>query len=149
MSSSRSRRLSGAALLEVLLAVALFAAAAAIVTSALNASMGSLERQRMGLQALNLAASTLAEIQLGIRPAASQGQQPFPAPYDAWTSEVLTTPMEQDAAAGPSALVRAEVVIRHRDSPVVQRLGEIVRVQPQAPTNGTPPVPATPGGSAP
>lgn len=149
MSSSRSRPVSGAALLEVLLAVALFAAAAAIVTSALNASMGSLERQRRGLQALNLAASTLAEIQLGIRPATSQGPQPFPAPDDAWALEVLTTPLEQDAAAGPSGLVRAEVVIRHLESPVVQRLGEIVRAQPQAATNGVPPVPAFPGESAP
>jgi type II secretory pathway pseudopilin PulG len=147
MSRSPSRGRSGAALLEVLLAVALFAAAAAIVTSALNASMGSLERQRLGLQALNLAASTLAEIQLGIRPAANQGQQPFPAPMDAWTAEVLTSPMEQDAATGPSSLARVEVVIRHRESPVVQRLGEVVLAQPS--TNGAPTAPSTPGGTTP
>ena len=123
-----SRGRSGAALLEVLLAVALFAAAA-IVTSALNASMGSLERQRLGLQALNLAASTLAEVQLGIRPSVSQGQQPFPTPMDNWTAEVLASPMDSGAAAGPSGLVRVEVVIRHREFLVVQRLGEVVRVQ--------------------
>lgn len=147
MLRSPSRGRSGAALLEVLLAVALFAAAAAIVTSALNASMGSLERQRLGLQALNLAASTLAEIQLGLRPAAAQGQQPLPAPMDAWTTEVLTAPMEQSAATGPSGLTRVEVVIRHRESPVVQRLGEVVRAQPA--TNGAPPGSSTPGSLAP
>lgn len=125
----RSRGRSGAALLEVLLAVALFAAAAATVTSALNASMGSLERQRLGLQALNLAASTLAEVQLGIRPAAGQGQQPFPEPLDGWTAEVLAAPMDSGVTAGPSGLIRVEVVIRHRESPVVQRLGEVVRAQ--------------------
>ncbi|MFM7215886.1 MAG: hypothetical protein ACKO3H_13510 [Verrucomicrobiota bacterium] len=129
MGPVRSRGRSGAALLEVLLAVALFAAAAAIVTSALNASLGSLERQRLGLQALNLAASTLAEVQLGIRPAAGQGQQPFPTPLDAWTAEILASPMDSGATAGPSGLVRVEVVIRHREFPVVQRLGEVVRAQ--------------------
>lgn len=129
MARVQSRGRSGAALLEVLLAVALFAAAAAIVTSALNASMGSLERQRLGLQALNLAASTLAEVQLGIRPPVSQGQEPFPAPMDNWTAEVLASPMESGAAAGPSGLVRVEVVIRHREFLVVQRLGEVVRAQ--------------------
>ena len=133
MDRFESRGRSGAALLEVLLAVALFAAAAAIVTSALNASMGSLERQRLGLQALNLAVSTLAEVQLGIRPAANQGQQPFPTPLDAWTAEVFASPMESVAAAGPSGLVRVEVVIRHREFPIVQRLGEVVRTE----ANGT------------
>lgn len=129
MARLRSTGRSGAALLEVLLAVALFAAAAAIVTSALNASMGSLERQRLGLQALNLAVSTLSEIQLGIRPAASRGQQPFPTPLDAWTDEVVASPIESPGAAGASGLVRIEVIIRHRESSVVQRLGEVVRIQ--------------------
>jgi len=146
MFNPRSRSVSGAALLEVLLAVALFAAAAAIVTSALNASMGSLERQRLGLRALNLAASTLAEIQLGIRPAANQGQQPLAAPLDLWTTEVLTAPMDQ-AADGASGLVRVEVVIRHRESPIVQRLGEVVRPLPVP--AGTAAAPSTPGVSAP
>jgi len=112
----------GAALMEVLLALALFVAAAAVVTTALSASMDSLERQRLGLHALDLASSTLAELQLGIRPVASESPQAALPPYQDWTREVIVTPLEADGDV--PALLQVEVVIRHQSAPIVQRLAQ-------------------------
>ncbi len=108
--------------MEVLLALALFAAAAAVVTTALSASMDSLERQRLGLHALDLASSTLAEMQLGIRPVAAESAQAFPAPFQEWVREVVVTPLEAEGDA--PGLIRVEVVIRHQTAKVVQRLAQ-------------------------
>ena len=109
--------------MEVLLALALFVAAAAVVTSALSASMESLERQRMGVHALDLATSTLAEMQLGIRPVAAESPQAFDTPFQDWTREVLVSPLEAEGNEVP-ALVLVEVVVRHTSASIVQRLAQ-------------------------
>lgn len=115
----------GAVLLEVLLALALFVSSAAVMISALNASLGSLERQRLGLHGINLASSILAEIQLGIRPPVSEAAKPMEPPWQDWTLEVVIAPM---AGADPGVvdLQQVEVVVRHLDPPLVQRLGQIL-----------------------
>ena len=116
----------GSVLLEVLLALALFAAAAAVVTTALNASLGSLDRQKLGAQALNLSASVMAEVQLGIRPATSESPKVLEPPFQDWTYELALTPAETSAGEG-TGLTRVEVIIRNQKSPVVQRLAQVCR----------------------
>ncbi len=120
-------RLRGTALLEVILALALFVVAAAIVTSGMSASTDNLDRQRRHTHAANLAATVLAEIQLGIRPTSEAGEQPFAAPFDKWTSELVVTPTETEAGTA-SGLLRVEVIIRHQESALVRRLAQIIRV---------------------
>lgn len=129
----------GAALLEVLLALALFVAAAAVMTVALNASMASLDRQRLGTHAANLAASVLAEVQLGIRPLVSAARLPLESPFQDWTLELAVTPTESGAGE-PTGLARVEVVVRHQFEPVVQRLAQVLKLNRGAVTN-TPPTP--------
>ena len=119
----------GSVLLEVILALALFVIAAAIVTSGMNASADSLERQRLNTHAGNLAATALAEIQLGIRSTAEAGEQPFLAPFEKWTSELIVSPTETETGAA-SGLLRVEVIIRHQESQLVRRLTQVVRVDP-------------------
>lgn len=116
----------GAALLEVLIALALFVATAAVVTGALNASMQSLERQKLSTHAVNLAASILAELQLGIRAVGGEGRRPFEAPFQDWTWELAQTPIETETGEATS-LFRVEVVVRHETPPMVQRLTQILR----------------------
>jgi type II secretory pathway pseudopilin PulG len=116
----------GTALLEVILALALFVVAAAIVTSGMSASTDNLDRQRLNTHAANLAATVLAEIQLGIRPTSEAGEQPFTAPFDQWTSELLVTPTETETGAA-SGLLRVEVIIRHKESALVRRLAQVIR----------------------
>ncbi len=127
-------RVRASVLLEVLLALILFAAAAAIVTTSFNSSMTSLERQKLGLQALNLAASVLAEVQLGILPANSDSSRPFEPPFADWTWESVTTPTD-DAGGTPTDLTRIEVIVRHQKSPTVQRLAQVVHLQLETTTN--------------
>ncbi len=123
----------GAVLLEVLLALALFVSAAAVMVSALNAALGSLERQRVGLHAMNLASSVLAEVQLGIRPAVSETAKPMEPPYQDWTVELVVTPLSSLDSGGVDQQ-KVEVVVRHLDPPVVQRLGQVL---PPPRTSGT------------
>ena len=123
---------SGAVLMEVLLALALFVVASAIVTASLNASLRSLDRQRLHLHASNLAASALAEIQLGARPATPAPAQPLPAPNDAWSVEVAPHDAAPDFS-GSQPLEHVQVIVRHQSEPVVQRLS--LRLAPVAIAN--------------
>ena len=124
----------GAALLEVLIALALFVAAAAVVTGALNSSLQSLERQRLSTHAINLAASVLAELQLGIRPASGEGRRTFESPFQDWTWELAQTSTETEAGTA-IGLTRFEVVVRHSLSSTVQRLTQVLKVGRGVSTN--------------
>lgn len=124
----------GSVLLEVLLALILFAATAAVVTTAFNASVTSLERQKLTAQALNHAASVLAEIQLGIRPAGSEGAHPLDPPFEDWTCETTVTATETEGS-GLTNLRKLEVIVRHQKSSTVQRLAQFVRLNQDASTN--------------
>lgn len=128
---------SGGALLEVLLALALFVAAAAVVTSALNAALASLERQRLNTQAINLVSSMMAEIQLGIRPATAEARRPMVKPYEEWTSEVLLASVGNDSFDADSPR-QIEVVVRHENPSMVLRLAQVIgRVGEGASNNPT------------
>lgn len=129
----------GAALLEVIIALALFVATAAIITSALSASLDSLDRQRRTLHAANLANSVMAELQLGIRAPGNTGAQPFEAPFDQWTWELAITGSETETGES-SDLSRAEVIIRHKEFPTVRRLAQLIALDQSRRTSA----PATP-----
>jgi len=124
----------GAALMEVLLALALFVAAAAVVTSALNASLESLERQRLGVHGLQLAASVIAEMQLGIRPLAAEARRPLAAPFEDWSCEIVAGLASMDGleTAGPR---QVEVIVRHEHPPLVQRLSLAISPGPTGSTH--------------
>jgi hypothetical protein len=122
--ASRAR---GAVLLEVILALVLFVAAATIVTSGMNAALESVERQRRNAHAMNLAVTVMSELQMGLRTAASSGPEDFPAPFEAWTWEVQVAPMDAEVGES-SSLSKAEVMIRNKTNPVVQRLAQVIRL---------------------
>ncbi len=114
---------AGAVLLEVLLALMLFAVTAAIITSSMNASMDGLERLKLNTHAANLAATIFAELELGQRAADSSGEQTLEKPFDTWTYEVArvtseTETVEADASGG---LTQLEVILRHKDPDLVHR----------------------------
>ncbi len=131
---TRGRRQRGGVLLEVLLALILFAATAAVVTTAFNASLTSLDRQKLAARALNHAASVVAEVQLGIRPANSDGSHPLESPFGDWTWETTVTPIETVGSDVPG-LSRLEVIVRHQKSSTVQRLAQMVHLNQDASTN--------------
>jgi len=124
---------NGAVLLEVLLAVALFVAAAAIATASLNSSLRALDRQRLQTHATLVAASVLAEVQLGIRPTTAATAQPLDPPFQDWTWELATDSSPTDFSES-SPLERIEVVVRHRTESIVHRLAQRLPPRISGPT---------------
>ena len=121
-----ARRQRGAVLLEVILALVLFVAAAAVIASGLNASLNGVERLRLNAHAVDLAVTVLSELQMGARAVEMGGTaQAFDPPFEQWTWEVQLSPMENESGE-QSSLARAEVVIRHRDPPLVYRLAQVL-----------------------
>ena len=117
----------GAILLEVVLALVLFAVAAAIIGGGISASINSVERLRLNTHAANLAASVGAELQLAIRTADEGGPAEFEAPFEDWTWEIIPTATPAGEVTSDTVAV-VEIVVRHQDPPVVYRLTESVLV---------------------
>lgn len=109
----QSARRRGAILLEVVLALAIFVGAAAVVHMGLSQSMAAARRLRLQARAENLALSKLAEIQAGIiersasGPNAYEDDDPDLAGWE-WTLEIVT-------------------VSEGTESPPIQRVSVIVR----------------------
>jgi len=130
---SGSGRQAGAILLEVVLALVLFAAAAAIIGAGLNASISGLERLRLNTHAADIAVSVLSELQLGIKSLTVSGPQACEAPLQGWTWEAVATPMQAESRDS-GHLKMIEVIVRHDEPPTAYRLSQIVRVE--EPTSG-------------
>jgi hypothetical protein len=117
---------SGAVLLEVILALALFVGAAAVLTSGLSSSLDGVERLRRNAHAADFAISVLSELQMGITSLGVSGPQPFVPPEEGWTWEIAAAPIESGAEES-SPFQRIEVIIRHDDPPLVYRLNQVLR----------------------
>ncbi len=127
-------------LLEVVLALGLFVAAATAVLVGLGSSIGGVERLRHETHAADLAVTTMSLIQMDLLPAVSLPEEPIEdMREDGWTREIEVTPadagIETAIAAPPDptrhrpmSLQRIEVVVRHVPSGVVRRLTQLVRV---------------------
>lgn len=122
-------------MLEVVLALLLFVAAVAVVSSALNSSMASVERQRFVVQAANLAVTVHAELDLGLRTTESLGPEQFEKPFDQWTWQLIPAVAEQNASGEASGLSAIEVVIRNTNTAGVYRLAQTHRTVKTVVTN--------------
>lgn len=118
------QRERGAVLLEVVLALMLFVAAATIVSTGMNSAVTALDRLRSQTHGLNLARSVISEAQLGLRPLQAAGPEAFDAPFEEWTWEMQVESMESGSMS--NALKRIEVVIRNEQNNATYRLGQIV-----------------------
>jgi hypothetical protein len=123
-----SRNNRGAILLEVILALLLFVAAVAVVSSAMNSSMASIERQRFGVQAANLASTVHAEIDLGLRTTEAVGPEPFEPPFDHWTWQLIPAATQDTTTGEASGLSAIEVVIRNTNLAGVYRLAQTHKI---------------------
>ena len=128
--TSRKRQCSAVVLLEVVLALVLFATAAAIIGAGLSTSIQSVERLRLNAHAANLAVSVLSELQMGTKGFGKSGPQQFEAPFEGWTWEAV--PVADEQSAKETGLTRkVEVVIRHQESGIAHRLCQIIRLPEQ------------------
>jgi type II secretory pathway pseudopilin PulG len=118
---------AGAVLLEVVLALVLFVAAAAVLTSALSSSLDGVERLRLETHAADLAVSVVSELQLGIKTLTGDSAQPFVPPLEGWTWEAQTIP-DRNGSDVTNQFTRVEVIIRHDQPALVYRLSEVLRL---------------------
>jgi hypothetical protein len=123
----------GAVLLEAVLALVLFAAAAVVMGMALNGSMESVERLRLSAHATDIAVSTFSELQIGIRSAAEPQAD---GETSEWTVEIITQPwggVTSMAEAESSLLTDVEVVVRHQ-SGFVHRGRQVMKLNASEPS---------------
>ena len=114
-------------LLEVILALVLFATAAAIIGAGLSTSIQTVERLRLNTHAANLAVSVVSELQIGTKVMGQNGQQKFEPPFDGWTWEALA--VADEIGAKDTGLTRkVEVVVRRQEQGIVHRLCQIIRL---------------------
>jgi hypothetical protein len=130
-----------AVLVEVVLALLLFVGAVAVVASALNASMDSVQRQKFSMHAANLAASVHAELDMGLRSTEALGPEVFAEPFQDWTWQLAQTESQSETGEA-SGLTSVEVVIRNTTTPAVYRVAQLHKIQMRVA------VPAAAGGAS-
>jgi hypothetical protein len=131
----------GAVLFEVVLALVLFAAAAAIIGGGFKAAIESLDRQRLQAHAADLAVSIMSELQMGLRSLADPGPQEFDEPFAEWTWEITSTTIGETDADAPT---QVEIIIRREEPPITLRLNGGIRVGARPALETTEPVTSTP-----
>ncbi|MGY8652709.1 MAG: type IV pilus modification PilV family protein [Verrucomicrobiia bacterium] len=117
---------SGAILLEVVIALAIFVAAAGVITVGMNAAVSSVERQRLSAHAVNLSVTVMSELRVGMRSYAPADPEPFDAPFTNWTWQVVTTP--EASIEAETGFQHVEVIVRHAEPRHVFRLAELAPV---------------------
>ncbi len=130
-SNASTTRRRGAVLMEVIVAVALFAAAGGVILGSLNGAIRATRRMRIEGQAVDLAVTVLSELRAGLREVTDEGPDAFQDDEGAedealadWSWEIVTEQVEQ-SYDGP-AMLRVEVVIRHAPSGYTHRLTHLM-----------------------
>ena len=100
----------GIVLLEVILAVALFVAAAAVVTSSLQGALSAADGLRRQAKAVNLAETVLSRLSTGELKLDAVAATAFDEAEPEWTYEIAVDPIQED-----DALKRVTVTVRHAD----------------------------------
>jgi type II secretory pathway pseudopilin PulG len=127
----RNSARAGSVLLEVVLAIVLFAAAAAVIGMGLKASIDGAQRLRLGTHAGNLAVTVISELQMGLRSLADTGPEAFGPPFEGWVWEVEALPWGQGQAESSrvtATLMRVEVTVRYEPEGFVHRLAQVIDV---------------------
>ena len=116
----------GSILFEVVLALALFVLAAAVISGGFSASLRNVDRIHQQLDASNLAITTLAEIELGLKPMVTSPPADFEPPLEKWTWQVeVTEPSEDLDMGGNLALV--EIIIQNKEKKHETRIARMMR----------------------
>lgn len=128
-SHQTSRRFNtGAVLFEIVLALVLFTFSVTIISSSFSASLRSMDRMRHELDGANLATSTLAEIELGLKTLETTPPTVFEPPFEKWTWQIEVTEPSEDLDMG-GGLSLVEVIIQSEELGRETRLARMIRGQ--------------------
>jgi len=109
-----------AALLEVLLALALFFGVAIAVMGGLGTSIKAARDLRLEAEAADLAVTLLSEIELGVVAAEEDGPTEYEEPLEDWTWQVAVTPVTSTLTE--LILTRIEIIVRNVPEDYTYRL---------------------------
>ncbi len=122
----------GAALLEVVLALALLVSAAGVVAAGMSTAMRSARRMKLQAQAADLAVTLASRLRMGAVEEIDDGPQMYDeddedqvADLTDWTWEVATEPVEN-----LPDWERVTVTIRHERSGTAYQLVELMGLEP-------------------
>jgi hypothetical protein len=115
------------ALLEVVLALAVFFGVAVAILGGLSVCMRSATQVREEAQAADLAVTVLSEVQMGMLDAIDAGPTPFEDPFADWTWQTAAVPVE--AAVAGLEMTRIEIVVRNTLDGYQYRLYELTPVE--------------------
>ena len=118
--------MNGAVLLEVVLALVLIAAAAAVIGGGLSVSIDRVERLKLNAHAADLAVSVMSELQMGSKVLSEEGVEIFETPFENWTWEAQAEVTDENVR-DTGHTKKVEVIIRHEDPIVVYRLCQVIR----------------------
>ena len=121
----RLRFTTGAVLFEIVLALVLFTFSVTIISNSFNASLRSVDRMRHELNGSNLATSTLAEIELGLKPLETAPPAVFEPPFEKWTWQIEVTEPNEDLDMG-GGLSLVEVIIQSEELGRETRLARMI-----------------------
>lgn len=123
-----NRRRDAAVLLEVVLALVLIAAAAAVIGAGLSASIDRVDRLKLNAHAADLAVSVMSELQMGSKALSGEGPEAFETPFEGWTWQAQAEITTDEKVRDTGRTKKVEVIIRHEDPPVVHRLCQVIRL---------------------
>lgn len=110
------------ALLEVVLALALFFGVAVAILGGLSACVKAAREVRLEAHAADLAVTMLSELQMGLVPVADSGPTAYEDPDAEWTWQLVTAPVPTTIEG--TELTNVEVIIRHTAEGYTFRLCE-------------------------
>ena len=119
-----ARRAHGVALLEVVLALALFFGVAVTILGGLSVCRRSATRVREEAQAADLAVTVLSEVQMGVLAPEDAGPTPFDDPFGDWTWQTVATPVEATVAG--LEMARIEILVKNTLDGYTYRLFELL-----------------------
>ena len=123
----RCRPGRGVALLEVVLALAVFFGVSIAVLGGLSLSLRSARQIREESQAADLAVTMLSEVQMGVYPPVDAGPTPFEDPDADWSWQIVTMPLE--SVLPGAELMQVTIIIRNTVDGYTYRLYQLLPLE--------------------
>jgi hypothetical protein len=141
----KPHRRRAAVLLEVILALVLFFSGGAVILGSLGSSINALQRVRLEAQGVDLGATLLSEIQMGLVDVADAGPEDYEDESLAgWGWQIVTSP--SDRTGLDVRLTRVEIIIFNKTHGYTYRLAHLFPEQSEGELTAGRNIPETFGG---
>ena len=112
-------------LLEVIFAIALFAAAAGTIIGAFTASLRATRQMRLQTGAVDRAVTLLSEMQMGLVQPIDDGPTDYEEPDQDWSWQVVTSDLDAQSLDAP-AMTQVQILITYKPDGYTYSLFHVV-----------------------